>query len=61
MTVLYHEGVVFDDARSSSALYPRYTGQARKTSQVTLTFIPYYAWSNRQATAMQVWTPIFKA
>jgi len=26
-----------------------------------LTFIPYYAWANRDATAMQVWTPVISA
>jgi DUF1680 family protein len=61
VTVLHHEGLAFDESGSMSTLYPRYTGQSRKTKQVALTFIPYYAWSNRQATAMQVWTPVFKA
>jgi DUF1680 family protein len=27
---------------------------------VALTFIPYYAWANREATPMQVWTPLLK-
>ena len=30
----------------------------RKPGEVPLTFIPYYAWANRQATSMQVWTPL---
>ena len=32
-----------------------------QSRSVPLTFIPYYAWSNRQQTAMQVWTPVLKA
>ena len=29
--------------------------------QLTLTFIPYYAWANRQATTMQVWTALVRS
>jgi hypothetical protein len=60
MVVLRHKGLVYERA-STNSLYPRYTGQPVKTRQVPLTFIPYYAWANRQATAMQVWTPLYKA
>ena len=35
-------------------LYSRYRRDTR-TRNVPLTFIPYYAWANRQATYMQVW------
>ena len=59
--VLRHEGVAYERAKAESMLYSRYTGQSPKSRQVPLTFIPYYAWANRQATAMQVWTPLFKA
>ena len=59
--VLRHSGVAYERAGSGNALYPRYTGQPVKTRKVPLTFIPYYAWANRQATSMQVWTPLFKA
>jgi DUF1680 family protein len=61
VVVLRHTGVAYERAGSSNALYPRYTGQAAKTREVPLTFIPYYAWANRQATSMQVWTPLLKA
>jgi DUF1680 family protein len=61
MVVLRHKGLAYERAASSNSLYPRYTGQPVKTRQVPLTFIPYYAWANRQATAMQVWTPLSKA
>jgi DUF1680 family protein len=60
MVVLRHKGLMYERA-STNSLYPRYTGQPVKTRQVALTFIPYYAWANRQATAMQVWTPLYKA
>jgi DUF1680 family protein len=61
MVVLRHKGLAYERAASSNSLYARYTGQPVKTRQVPLTFIPYYAWANRQATAMQVWTPLSKA
>jgi len=61
VTVLHHDGVAYERGQQESVLYSRYTGQSPKTRQVPLTFIPYYAWANRQATAMQVWTPLFKA
>ena len=61
VTVLRHEGVAYERTKAETMLYSRYTGQSPKTRQVSLTFIPYYAWANRQATAMQVWTPLFKA
>jgi DUF1680 family protein len=61
VVVVRHTGVAHERRGSSSALYPRYTGQTSKTRPVPLTFIPYYAWANRQATSMQVWTPLFKA
>ena len=61
VVLLRHDGVVYDRSGSEGRLYPRYTGQPPRTRQVPLTFIPYYAWANRQATGMQVWTPLFKA
>jgi len=61
IVLLHHQGVAYERSGSQSALYPRYTGQPPKMRQVPLTFIPYYAWANRPATAMQVWTPLFRA
>ena len=54
MVVLHHTGAVYERAASANSLYLRYGGEA-KTHSVPLTFIPYYAWANRQATSMQVW------
>jgi uncharacterized protein len=54
MVVLHHTGAVFERGAAGKALYSRYGNEAR-TQKVPLTFIPYYAWANRQATSMQVW------
>jgi DUF1680 family protein len=58
VVVLRHPGVAYDRAAARSSLYSRYSGQPAKNRPVPLTFIPYYAWSNRQETSMQVWTPV---
>jgi uncharacterized protein len=54
MVVLHHTGAVFSGGASEKALYSHYE-KDRKAREVPLTFIPYYAWANRQATSMQVW------
>ena len=54
MVVLHHTGAVYERGTAGKALYSRYGREAR-TQKVPLTFIPYYAWANRQATSMQVW------
>ena len=59
--LLHHTGISYERNASENALYPRYTGAADKTKKVPLTFIPYYAWANRQATSMQVWTPLLRS
>ncbi len=59
--VLHHTGAVYEKAESRSGLYFRYTTEPRKARKVQLTFIPYYAWANRTATQMQVWTPVLKS
>lgn len=61
VVVLRHAGVAYDQSASRHALYSRYNSRQRQSRSVPLTFIPYYAWSNRQQTAMQVWTPVVKA
>jgi DUF1680 family protein len=58
--VLRSPGVVYERDRSRDALYSAYSPEPLKTRRVPLTFIPYYAWSNRQATSMEVWTPFLK-
>jgi DUF1680 family protein len=58
--VLRSPGVVYERDRSRDALYATYSPEPLKTRRVPLTFIPYYAWSNRQSTSMEVWTPFLK-
>jgi DUF1680 family protein len=59
--LLRHPGAAYIESAEHSRLYFRRSGEPRKSSPVSLTFIPYYAWANRTATPMQVWTPITKA
>ena len=54
MVVLHHAGLAYERA-SQKRLYDRYLGKPSKTRSIPLTFVPYYAWANRQATSMQVW------
>jgi uncharacterized protein len=61
IVVLQHSGVAYDQTASRNALYSQYSSRPLQSRRVPLTFIPYYAWSNRQQTAMQVWTPVVKA
>jgi DUF1680 family protein len=58
VVVLRHSGVAYDKAGARNALYSRYGGQPATSRKVPLSFIPYYAWSNREQTSMQVWTPV---
>jgi DUF1680 family protein len=60
VVVLHGAGFAYERPASRSSLYSRYNGAPAKTRQVPLTFIPYYAWANRAATPMQVWTPLLK-
>jgi len=58
VTVLKHQGVVFETAGSALPLYaPLQSYPERKTKPAELTFIPYYAFHNRGEVAMQVWVP----
>jgi len=54
MVVLHHEGAMYERRAAEKLLYSQYKKDAG-TRKVPLTFIPYYAWANRQATFMQVW------
>jgi len=55
MVVLHHTGAVYEREASEKSLYSRYGAESTKSRKIPLTFIPYYAWANRQATSMQVW------
>ena len=61
VVVLHHGGMAYERAKSQNVLYSRYAGAPSTTRPVPLTFIPYYAWANREPTAMQVWTRLFSA
>ena len=61
LVVLHHTGTAYESTASRDLLYSRYSGTPVKTRQVPLTFIPYYAWANREATPMQVWTSVQRA
>jgi uncharacterized protein len=61
IVVLKHAGAVHEKSVSGNALYHPYIAQKQQTRSVELKFIPYYAWANRAATPMQVWTPILRA
>jgi len=56
--VLRHPGAALGENAEQRRLYFQYSGEPRKSKPVSLTFIPYYAWANRTATPMQVWTPL---
>jgi hypothetical protein len=60
MVVLHHTGAIFERGTSEKNLYSHYSREAR-TRNVPLTFIPYYAWANRDATSMQVWNLVLPA
>jgi DUF1680 family protein len=69
IVVLHHDGAAAAATSSPASpnsrpgegtLYGPYKADARNTRPARLTFIPYYAWANREPAAMQVWTPIEK-
>jgi uncharacterized protein len=61
VAVLRHGGAVSEVASSKEALYAPEDSSTPKTRAETLTLIPYYAWANREATPMQVWTPYLRS
>src|SRR5580698_2831030 len=60
MVVLHHTGTVYERVATQNALYSQYNRE-EKSKKVPLTFIPYYAWANRQASSMQVWNLLLQA
>jgi uncharacterized protein len=58
VVVLRHVGAV--NEQTANKLYHAYAPSSRPAKQVELAFIPYYAWANRTATPMQVWTPYLR-
>jgi DUF1680 family protein len=61
MVVLHHTGAVYQRGAAEKLLYSRYGGDSLRTQKTPLTFIPYYAGANRQATSMQVWSLLLQS
>src|SRR3954466_992064 len=61
VVVLRHDGLFFERSSGERLLYSRYVQHPQKTKRIPLLFIPYYAWANRQPSAMQVWIPLFRS
>jgi DUF1680 family protein len=61
IVVLKHTGAVSVKSNAHGSLYRSYTAEVPEARQVELSFVPYYAWANRAATPMQVWTPVLGA
>lgn len=58
IVVLKHTGAVYETPLARQPLYQLFAkGTQRASHPVSLTMIPYYAWSNREPTAMEVWIP----
>jgi hypothetical protein len=56
--VLKHPGVRAAQPLASRPLYAGATaGRGEAGTPVPLTFIPYYAWANREPQPMLVWVP----
>ncbi|MGI8743284.1 MAG: glycoside hydrolase family 127 protein [Bryobacteraceae bacterium] len=56
--VLKHDGAAYETPVASEPLYlPLNQAASRKIKPAALTLIPYYAWANREQTAMEVWIP----
>jgi uncharacterized protein len=59
VVVLKHPGAAYDQPLDREPLYETLDqATQRKFHPVPLTFIPYYAWANRQQSAMEVWVPL---
>jgi DUF1680 family protein len=55
VVILKHPGATYNQPLDHE---PLYQASQRKQSPVSLTFIPYYAWANREQSAMEVWIPL---
>jgi DUF1680 family protein len=55
IVVLHHEGAVTQNNLSEQPLYQLFQPASLRTRPAELTFIPYYAWANREPSPMQLW------
>lgn len=61
IAVLKHPGAEYRKSLEDEPLYePLDKSESRATKPAELTLIPYYAWSNRERTPMEVWIPVLK-
>ncbi|MGH9510724.1 MAG: glycoside hydrolase family 127 protein [Terriglobales bacterium] len=61
LTVIHHEGMVYEVPSATQALYQPASFTPPKTKRESLALIPYYAWANREPTPMRVWIPYQRA
>jgi uncharacterized protein len=62
ISVIRYPGLVAEKPLSDEGLYESAAvGFARQKRPVTLMFIPYYAWANRDPTPMEVWVPAVRS
>jgi hypothetical protein len=61
VVVLRHNGAAYEATSGEELLYAPVSSAPPKTRSAKLTLIPYYAWANRQPTAMQVWARFLRA
>jgi len=62
VTVVHYRALAYDQAASQGPLYQPVGPEAKRTGrEVELTFIPYYAWANREPSPMRVWIPYVQA
>ena len=54
-------GAAYEESSAQEPLYVPAGPDTRKTRAENLNLIPYYAWANRQPSAMQVWIPYRRA
>ena len=59
VTLIQHSGAAYERPLASQPLYETLTAAAaRGIKPAALTLIPYYAWANREPSAMEVWIPL---
>ena len=59
VVVLTHAGAAYEKPVDREPLYATLDqARQRKVKAANLTFIPYYAWANREPSAMAVWVPV---
>ena len=62
VTAVQYRALAYDPAASPGPLYRPVGPEAKRTArEVELTFIPYYAWANREPSPMRVWIPYVEA